>query len=42
MTSGEPALQRGRVSEHQGDASEEALEDEELALARELGTRLGG
>src|SRR5690606_11368968 len=36
------ALQRGRISEHKGDAGEEAIEDEELPLARELGARLGG
>jgi hypothetical protein len=38
----EPALQRGGISEHGDDAGKEAVEDEELALARELGARLDG
>ena len=33
----EPALQRRRVPEHEGDPGEEAIEHQELPLAREAG-----
>ena len=38
----EPSFERGVITEHTRDAGEKAIEDEELALARERGAAAGG